>query len=163
MSTPTSATPRRIDWYLRAYGEDHTNRTNRVMHWIAVPIIFWCVVAMLTALPFPAALEMVPGLDWAVIAALLALYFYFRLSWPLALAMAAFMVLCIAVARTVEARSDVPLWQVALALFVVAWVLQFVGHKVEGKRPSFFSDLRFLLIGPAWLMSFLFRAFGLRY
>ena len=48
-------------------------------------------------------------------------------------------------------------------LFVLAWIGQFIGHKVEGKKPSFFKDLQFLLIGPAWLMSFVYRAAGLRY
>ena len=62
-----------------------------------------------------------------------------------------------------EANAPWPLWQVALVLFVLAWIGQFIGHKVEGKKPSFFKDLQFLLIGPAWLMSFVYRAAGLRY
>jgi len=59
--------------------------------------------------------------------------------------------------------SDWPLWQLALTVFVLAWVLQFIGHAIEGKRPSFFKDLQFLLIGPAWLMAFVYRALSLRY
>jgi uncharacterized membrane protein YGL010W len=51
----------------------------------------------------------------------------------------------------------------ALGVFVIAWILQFIGHAIEGKRPSFFTDVRFLLIGPAWLLAFLYRALGLRY
>ena len=56
-----------------------------------------------------------------------------------------------------------PLWQSCLAIFVVAWIGQFVGHAVEGRRPSFFKDLQFLLIGPLWLLSFAYRRLGLRY
>ena len=41
-------------------------------------------------------------------------------------------------------------WKIALALFVVGWVFQFIGHAVEGKPPAFFSDPRFLLVGPWW-------------
>ena len=43
-------------------------------------------------------------------------------------------------------------------VFVLAWIGQFIGHLIEGKRPSFFKDLQFLLIGPAWLMAFVYRA-----
>lgn len=163
VSSPSAAAPRRIDRYLRAYGADHQNPTNQMIHWVAVPVIFWCVVAFLTAIPFPHALKIVPGLDWAVLGAILTFIFYLRLSWPLAVAMGVFMAACIAIAHWVAAASSTPLWLIAAVLFAAAWVLQFIGHKIEGRRPSFFNDVRFLLIGPAWLMSFVFRALGLRY
>ena len=56
-----------------------------------------------------------------------------------------------------------PLWQVCLAIFVVAWIGQFVGHAVEGRRPSFFKDVQFLLIGPLWILAFVYRRLGLSY
>ena len=56
-----------------------------------------------------------------------------------------------------------PLWLFSLFVFVVAWIGQFVGHKIEGKKPSFFEDLQFLLIGPAWLMHFLYKKAGISY
>ena len=56
-----------------------------------------------------------------------------------------------------------PLWQSCLAIFVVAWIGQFIGHAIEGRRPSFFKDLQFLLIGPIWLLAFVYRSIGLRY
>jgi len=58
--------------------------------------------------------------------------------------------------------SRVLLWS-AIGVFVLAWVAQFVGHEFEGKRPSFLTDLVYLLIGPLWLMSKLFRRLGLHW
>ncbi|HWG31443.1 MAG TPA: Mpo1-like protein, partial [Steroidobacteraceae bacterium] len=56
-----------------------------------------------------------------------------------------------------------PLWITSLTVFVVAWIGQFVGHALEGKRPSFFKDVQFLLIGPLWLLASAYRRLGLRY
>ena len=71
--------------------------------------------------------------------------------------------ICWALIQVALAASPLPLWATALVLFVLAWLGQFWGHKVEGKKPSFFKDVQFLLIGPAWLMSFLYRRAGLAY
>jgi uncharacterized membrane protein YGL010W len=54
-------------------------------------------------------------------------------------------------------------WKICLVLFVLAWIGQFVGHKIEGKKPSFFQDVVFLLIGPAWLLHFIYKKAGQRY
>jgi uncharacterized membrane protein YGL010W len=56
-----------------------------------------------------------------------------------------------------------PVWAICLTLFVVAWIGQFIGHKIEGKKPSFFKDVQFLLIGPAWLLSKVYRKAGQRF
>ena len=61
------------------------------------------------------------------------------------------------------AALETPLWQICLVIFVVAWIGQFIGHALEGRRPSFFKDLQFLLIGPLWLLGFVYRRLGLRY
>ena len=58
---------------------------------------------------------------------------------------------------------DEKVWRLSLAIFVVAWIGQFIGHKIEGKKPSFFEDIQFLLIGPAWLLSFIYNKFGIKY
>ena len=42
------------------------------------------------------------------------------------------------------------LWRIALGLFVVGWILQFIGHYFEGKPPEFFKDYRFLFVGLRW-------------
>jgi uncharacterized membrane protein YGL010W len=56
-----------------------------------------------------------------------------------------------------------PLWILCLALFVVAWIGQFIGHHYEGKRPSFLKDVQFLMIGPLWLLSFVYRKLRIPY
>ena len=161
-TSPGRLVTRPVDRLLAEYGASHRNPTNKLIHWIAVPAIFWCALALLSELPFPAPFGVVPWLDWAVVAAVLATLYYMALSVPLALGMAAFSALCLVLIHILRG-GPYPVWQAALVIFAVAWVFQFIGHAIEGRRPSFFKDVQFLLIGPAWLMSFLFRAAGLRY
>jgi len=59
--------------------------------------------------------------------------------------------------------AETPLWAISLTLFVLAWIGQFIGHKIEGKKPSFFKDIQFLLVGPAWLMGFIYKRLGINY
>lgn len=154
---------RRIHALLAEYGESHRNATNKLIHWIAVPAIFWTIVALLWAAPVPDAFAAVPYLNWATLALLLTVIYYFALSWPLAIGMVLFTLLCFALIEAYLAAPlfGLPLWQFAIGVFVIAWVFQFIGHKIEGKKPSFFKDVQFLLIGPAWLMSFIYRKLGL--
>ena len=51
----------------------------------------------------------------------------------------------------------------AISVFGISWILQFIGHKIEGKKPSFLKDIQFLLIGPAWLLGFIYRKMGIKY
>ena len=149
---------------LDQYGESHHNRLNKIIHWICVPVIVWTVVALLWSIPFPAALQADwAPVNWATIALVLAQIYYFRLSLSLGLGLLFYNLLMILIVLWVEASSPWPLWQLALVVFILAWIGQFVGHVFEGKRPSFFKDLQFLLIGPAWLMSFIYRQAGIRF
>jgi uncharacterized membrane protein YGL010W len=93
---------------------------------------------------------------------LLAVVYYAALSWSLALGMVLFATLITAVLAAL-ARLPVPLWLLCIALFVLAWIGQFVGHHYEGKQPSFFKDVQFLMIGPLWLLSFVYRRLGIPY
>jgi len=166
--TPEALSSRRIDRLLAEYGESHQNIVNKLVHWFAVPVIAWCVLALLWVMPFPTAwrlgaFEIVGGLNWAWVVASLATLYYLTLSIPLALGMTGFVATCFSLIVAYLNWGDLPLWQFAITLFLGAWVFQFIGHKIEGRSPSFFKDLQFLLIGPAWLMSFLFRLFRVRY
>jgi uncharacterized membrane protein YGL010W len=162
MSTQAQAT-RRIDLLLAEYGESHQNPTNKAIHWFAVPVIAWSVIAILWVLPTPGLFGDALYLNWATIVCALAVIYYLTLSIPLAIGMAAFSLIAVAIIRLVEDTISIRLEWIAGALFVFAWVFQFAGHEVEGKKPSFFKDLQFLLIGPAWLMHFLFRRLGIPY
>ena len=149
------------DW-LTEYGESHQNPTNKLVHWICVPTIFFCVVGLLYSVKL--GLTIPPGLELnlAIIALALVVLYYVRLSPALSVGMLLFSVVCLYLANAIE-QSGLVLWQVCLGLFVAAWIGQFWGHSVEGKRPSFFKDLQFLMIGPAWLMSFIYIKLGVRY
>jgi uncharacterized membrane protein YGL010W len=153
---------RPIDRLLSDYGASHRNRVNKAIHWIAVPVIFWCVLALLTQIPFPGGTAIPSWANWALVAAGLGTIYYVVLSPPLAIGMALWCAACLwAIAHWPE--RVLALWSGALAMFVIAWVAQLVGHAIEGKRPSFFKDVQFLLIGPAWLMHIIFNRAGIRY
>ena len=153
---------RDVQQWFDGYSGDHQNPTNRGIHWICVPVILWCVIAVLWAIPVPAAFSR-PGL-WAGLAMFLAWVFYWRLSRPLGLAMLALFVVFGFIAHLAYAAlGPRHLLVLAGALFVAAWIGQFVGHRIEGRRPSFLTDLAYLLIGPAWLMGKLMRRAHIAY
>ena len=155
---------RPIDALLDEYGESHLNPVNKAIHWVCVPVIVWTVVALIWSIPFPWRIgQGIVPLNWAVIALIAAQIYYFRLSRRLGLGLMLYNLAMLWLTAAVEANSPWPLWQVALVVFVLAWIGQFIGHLVEGKRPSFFKDVQFLLIGPAWLLAFLYRTAGYRY
>ena len=90
------------------------------------------------------------------------LIFYFLISPPLTFGM---LMVSIAMLWALQIFSGLstPLWLVSVVIFVVSWIGQFIGHQYEGKSPSFFKDVQFLLIGPLWLLSFIYRKLGIPY
>ena len=155
---------RTINDWLDEYGTSHQNSTNKLIHWFAVPGIYWSILALLWTIPTPAFLVELPWLNWSTLALVIIVGFYVRLSMPLTLGMVAITVLCYLIAYGMEsALGTIGLLVSAVTVFVVLWVFQFVGHHIEGKRPSFFKDIQFLMIGPAWVMAFLFRKMGWKY
>lgn len=152
---------RTIQSWLSEYGESHQNPTNKTVHWICVPVIFFCVTGLLYSVKLGVAIAPGMPLNLAIVALALVLVYYLRLSPTLALGMLLFSAVCLWLCRSIE-QSGLQLWLVSIILFVAAWIGQFWGHHVEGKRPSFLKDLQFLLIGPAWLMSFVYQRLGIR-
>lgn len=158
---------RKIDQLLIEYGESHQNSTNKMIHWLCVPTIMFSLIAMLWSIPMDSITQQLPaGLkDWinpGSIALLLATIYYLRLSFPLFLGMLALALAMVGLIIQIDQKFN-QLFLPALLLFTAAWVGQFIGHKIEGKKPSFLKDLQFLLIGPAWLMHFVFKKFGIPY
>jgi uncharacterized membrane protein YGL010W len=150
--------------WLDDYGDSHRNRTNKALHWICVPVIVWCVFGLLWSLPFPGSLRSLhPAANWAGIAVLLALIYYTALSLRLALGVLPFLLASLWSFDRLGHWGGVPLWSICLVLFVLAWIGQFVGHAIEGKRPSFFKDVQFLMIGPLWLLADAYRRLGIRF
>jgi uncharacterized membrane protein YGL010W len=149
--------------WLDDYGASHRNPANKVLHWICVPVIAWCVLGLLWLLPFPDTVRATyPEANWAGVAVLGALVYYAMLSPRLALGAVPLLLVFLWSIDIVARGSAVPLWGVCAALFVTAWIGQFIGHAIEGKRPSFFKDLQFLMIGPLWLLADVYRRLGIR-
>ncbi len=114
-----------------------------------MPLITWRLLALLWA--------WTPAAAYVLIVAALA--FYCWLSLPLALGMLALAAVLV-YPLTLLGSWTLP---AAIAIFVAAWIGQFIGHEIEGKKPSFFEDLKFLLVGPAWLLGFVYRRCGIAY
>lgn len=122
--------------WLADYAVSHQHPINKKIHWLCVPTIFASILGM--------------GMSWqaafTLVLIALVMLFYLRLSTQLFIAMGMFVLFCLA------AITILPFgFKFYFGVFVVAWIGQFVGHKIEGKKPSFFEDLQFLLIGPAWV------------
>jgi uncharacterized membrane protein YGL010W len=155
-------TRRPIDRLLGNYSEDHRNPTNQWIHRVCVPLIVWSVTALLFAVPVPAGLGR-PGL-WVAMAAAPAIGYYFRLSRVLALVMLAAFAAMIAFDWWVYwSYGATALFWLGTGVFVVSWIAQFIGHELEGKRPSFLTDLVYLLVGPLWVWAKLLRKLGVAY
>lgn len=141
-----------IDELLAEYSESHRNVLNKRIHYVCVPLIFWSIVGLLYLIPIPV------GVDWmnaAFLALALVTGYYVRLSVPLSLVMFVFAMLCMFSWQWLD-KQGLPVWKIALTVFILAWIGQFYGHKVEGKKPSFLKDIQFLLIGPAWIAAQVF-------
>jgi uncharacterized membrane protein YGL010W len=153
---------KKIDQLLAEYGESHQNETNEIIHWICVPLIFFSVIGMLWSIPHAYFGDSI-WLNWGVFGLLFALQYYIRLSFGLFIGMIAVSIAIIVAIFQIEKYTAECLGQICIIIFVLAWIGQFYGHKIEGKKPSFLKDLQFLLIGPAWLMSFVYKKLGLPY
>ena len=154
---------RTVEQWFGEYGESHSNPRNELLHIICVPPIVLTVIGFIWSIPVPAAFaEISPWLNWATIAIVLSVVYYFTLSVSLGVG-AAIGLGILAYLVSWLATLAWPLWLTCLAIFVVAWIGQFIGHHIEGKRPSFFKDVQFLLIGPIWLLSNLYRRLGISY
>jgi uncharacterized membrane protein YGL010W len=140
----TASTPRAIDVLLARYGESHRNPVNELIHIVCIPALVFSLLGMLWALH--------PAVALLVVAAALA--YYVTLSRAFALGMG---VMVGAMLLVLAMLPDGTVLPTSIGVFVAAWLGQFVGHHIEGKKPSFFDDLRFLLIGPLFVLSILYR------
>ncbi len=160
---------RPIDKYFDKYGESHQDHTNELIHWICVPLIVFSLLGLVWAIPFP-HLEFLGRyngyVNWASFLLAFSIYYYYKLSPVLSYAMIlvtfGFSAIIVSL-ENMEKAGGWPLWLVCLIIFILAWIGQFIGHKIEGKKPSFLDDVKFLLIGPLWLLHFIFKKAGIRY
>jgi len=166
-SQPVEIRP--VDIYFAKYSESHQNPTNKLIHWICVPVIVFSIMGLLWAVPFPYLkfLGSYNGFfNWASFFIAFSIYYYYKLSPVLSY----FMLLVLMIfsygviqLAELEKAGGPALWMVCTILFVLSWLGQFIGHHIEGKKPSFLDDLKFLLIGPIWLLHFILKKFSIKY
>jgi uncharacterized membrane protein YGL010W len=157
---------KKIDKLFLEYGESHQNETNKAIHWVCVPLIFFSIVGLISSIAADPLQNLMQGsafANWATVLLVFVVLYYTLLSIPMAIGMMLFGIFCLFLANLIVRSNIAPLWLVSLIIFVFAWIGQFYGHKVEGKKPSFLKDIQFLMIGPAWLMHFIYKKVGIRY
>ena len=153
-----------INQWLDEYGESHQHPFNKLVHWICVPAIMFSLFGLLFSIPFFS--EKSWYANWGAIVIIPILFFYLRLSKVMFIS---FILIGFLLLKGNEllynnlCSSDKKMIFISLLIFIIAWVLQFIGHKIEGKKPSFLKDIQFLLIGPAWLLSFIFKKLQISY
>ena len=156
---------RKIDQLFAEYAESHRNATNKTIHWICVPLIFFSILGLISLIPAPHFCAKYFGCISvaSIIALILVSVYYFSLSWRIGLIMVFVMLLLEHFAYAVNIHfQGIPHW-IYIGIFILSWIGQFYGHKIEGRKPSFLKDLQFLLIGPIWLLHFILKKLGLRY
>lgn len=151
------------------YAHSHQNSTNLLIHWICVPLIAFSVLGLVWMIPFPhiSWLGSMNGfVNWASFLIAFVVYYYLRLSPTLSYGML-FVVgiysYFIVQLEYWEAAGGWPVWAVCALIFIVSWVGQLIGHKIEGSKPLFLTDLKLLLIGPIWLLSKLYKKMKIPY
>ena len=154
---------RNLNEWFSEYAVSHQNETNQAIHYICVPAIFFSIIGFLMSIPAEFLKDLIPGNtpfleNWAAFILIPVLVFYFRLSTEMGLKMTLFTGICLIGNYFISLIS--PLWLISLIIFAIAWMGQFYGHKIEGKKPSFLKDIQFLLIGPAWVIHKIFSNKG---
>jgi uncharacterized membrane protein YGL010W len=142
MSTTIESAPgstRKIDELLAHYGESHRNPRNELIHFVAIPLIMVSLLGLMSAVH--------PWIPYVFVAA--SLVYYARLSVVFLLWMTGVSAIGLVL---VYAMGTLVL-PISAGIFVAAWIAQFVGHKIEGKKPSFFEDLQYLWVGPLFVLS----------
>jgi uncharacterized membrane protein YGL010W len=165
----TQKIERPVDIYFNKYAESHQNPNNKLIHWICVPLIVFSLLGLVWAIPFPYIkfLGQYNGFfNWASFLIAFSVYFYYKLSPVLSYLM---LILLFGFSYIIiqldiwQKAGGSALWLVCLVIFIISWIGQFIGHKIEGKKPSFLDDFKFLLIGPIWLLHFILKKFSIRY
>lgn len=142
------------EWF-DEYAISHQNETNQLVHYICVPVIFFSVIGLLMSIPNE-FLERTFGLynplveNWAAVVGIIISFFYLRLGFWYFIEMLFVMLLCII--GNYWLSNNTNLLYASITIFVLGWIGQFWGHKIEGIKPSFVKDLQFLLIGPLWVI-----------
>lgn len=157
-----------VEQWFSEYGESHQDKFNKIIHYIFVPLIFFSIIGLLASIPLGNLADLLPGAiapfaHLGTLLILVGLVFYIRMSFPIFLGMLVISVVVLWGNFQLSLIVPWPLWAVSAVIFVVSWIFQFIGHRHEGKKPSFAKDLQFLLVGPAWILGHVYRMIGIKY
>ncbi len=154
---------KKIETLIQQYGLSHQNNVNKLIHWICVPIILFTIIGIVAAIPFLSKLN-TWIFNWGGILLAVTSWYYWRISKTLFVGFLTFSILFLYLNHLLGlylSQQGIDQIQALITMFILAWIGQFIGHSIEGKRPSFFQDLQFLLIGPAWLLHFMYKKIGI--
>ncbi len=131
------------------YGESHQTLTNQRLHLVCVPAIMLSTLGLFASIPLSPDWTSVFQFNLSYVVIFLASIYYLRFqNFGLLVGVWAMSAVSLLIISTFGEHR----FAISLEIFSVAWIGQFVGHKVEGKKPSFFEDIFFLLIGPLWVL-----------
>lgn len=150
---------RTFEQWMDEYSVSHQNPTNQIIHKVCVPFIMLSVLGILWSIPVPQLFLQVPYLNWATIFSVGALGFYLSLNVAMFFGMIIQSFIMLTICAWLAGLGV--LLPASITTFVIAWIMQFWGHKLEGKSPSFLTDLAFLLIGPLWVTRALYKKLGI--
>ena len=146
------------------YALYHKNKTNKLIHWICIPLIMFSLFGLLSLIqPFTFVInEGTYKITVLGLFIILAILYYLKLSKSLAIGMLFVSMLFLTIIEAMSSLDKNQLLLIYISIFILAWIGQFIGHKIEGKKPAFFKDLQFLLIGPLWLLSFIYNKLNIK-
>ena len=131
-----------VNQWLEEYGQSHQNETNKSIHWICVPAIFFSITGLFYGIKLPWIINGI-SVNVAMILILSVTIYYLRLSAALGVGMLLFGLIVLILCYLIEQYVAVSLWLVCIIIFVLAWIGQFYGHNVEGKNHRFLKTSSF--------------------
>lgn len=155
-----------LDSWFEEYSISHQNNKNKVIHAFCVPAIFFSIIGLMWSSSLTLGLTSTSPFNLAFFVPIIIALFYWQLSKPMMLALLALTAFCFAICFVIilfESQLPISLFWLSIFVFIIAWIGQFWGHKIEGTKPSFMRDLQFLLIGPAWVLAPLLNKLRIRY
>lgn len=138
-----------INQWLSEYGRDHKNVVNQKIHKVCVPLIMMSLLGIMWKIPTPEFMNETLYFNWATLFCLACSFFYLTLDKVYFLIMVFLSSLMLVIISILDQTQN--LLAISIIIFMLSWMGQFVGHKIEGQKPSFLEDIQFLLIGPLWV------------
>lgn len=153
----------KVERLLSEYRESHQNETNQLIHNIFVPLIFLSAIGILWDVKLPIEMDFLGNepLNVAMVVGVFVFAYYLSLSFVVSVGIMA--VIMAGMIACYLYDGAISIWIISLVIFILSWVMQFIGHKIEGKKPSFFKDLEFFLVGPMWVLTKLYNKLGIKY